>query len=487
MKTILALFIAIFATPCFAASYFLSPSGSDSNNGLSSGAPWLSPNHALNCGDTISAASGTYSASNFGSGSWGTVTCAGSNNVAWLICATFDACKVSTSTLNQDAMRVNKSYWGVVGWETSVIAPNQNGGCFVATSDTNGVNAHHIIFADNVANGCRLGGFVSYNLSGTSTGVDYLVIIGNVIYNAAAGNTRCGSAISIYQPVASDSTAGTHIYIAGNFAYDSVNPATCNGTPSTDGEAVIIDTLDGAQGGPQYNQQVVVQNNLGMFNGGRGFEIFNNQLQAIPSLVYFKYNTAYGNSTDNNQTNGCLGRSEMAISYTKNTIYDHNLAQTRTGTSCSAAPIFASFAETVNSSDTATNNWLYSAAGNSTGTDNATGFSYVSTTTTNPSFSSPTDPAAAPSCGSNTSTVDCMATIIAHFTPATGGSTSFGRQAVSNTSITDAFFPAWLCTGTGTLNANIPLGLVTPGCGPLIAQSLSISGNVKISGNERIQ
>ena len=42
----------------------LSPYGSDSNTGKSTSAPWVSPNHSLNCGDVIIAAAGTnYSAS----------------------------------------------------------------------------------------------------------------------------------------------------------------------------------------------------------------------------------------------------------------------------------------------------------------------------------------------------------------------------------------------------------------------------------------
>lgn len=465
-----ALFIALFAclsAQAWGTAYFLSPSGSDSNNGLSSGAPWLSPNHALNCGDTISAATGTYSSANFQSGKWGTVTCSASNNVAWLICATFDGCKVTATT--QDAMRFDKSYWGLVGWEASTNT-TQSGGCITITSDSSGVNAHHIIIADNVANGCQGGGITSYNLNG-STGVDYLVIIGNIIYNAAVGNTHCFSGISIYQPVASDSNTGTHLYVAGNFSYDNVDsppgsttPGVCSGGPSTDGEPVIIDTLDGAQSGPQYNQQIVVQNNLGMFNGGRGFEIFNNILQTTPALVYIKYNTAYGNMTDNNQTNGCLGRSEIALGHAASTTMDFNLAQTKTGTSCSSGALYGSFIETGNTTDTVPHGWYYSAAGHPTGIDNSGSFAFGAITSTNPAFSNPVDPGA-PSCGSFGSTVACMATVISNFAPTTSGASAYGRQTVSNTSITDALFPQWLCTSTGVLNANIPAGLVTPGCG----------------------
>ena len=47
-------------------TYFMSPTGSDSNNGTSPAAPWATPNHAVNCGDVIIAAAGTYSRGQFG-------------------------------------------------------------------------------------------------------------------------------------------------------------------------------------------------------------------------------------------------------------------------------------------------------------------------------------------------------------------------------------------------------------------------------------
>src|ERR1700679_56582 len=163
MRTLrVALALMIAGADAQATTYYLNTAGgggSDSNNGLSTGAPWLTPNHALNCGDTITAAAGTYARNNFVSGQWGTVTCPSANNVAWLICATFDACKISTS--NQDALWVDQDFWGVVGWETTVTS-GTNGACFRATPSGAYV-LHHVVFADDIANGCFGGGFVSYN------------------------------------------------------------------------------------------------------------------------------------------------------------------------------------------------------------------------------------------------------------------------------------------------------------------------------------
>ena len=135
------------------ATYYLSPSGSDSNTGVSTGSPWLTPKHNLNCGDTILAASSTsYVGTNFRFGEWGFVTCINGNNVAWLKCATFDACKGTISGSN-NPMAVTASYWGVQGFEnTATVDTNQ---CFLVYPPNFTQSVHHVIFANDIANGCE--------------------------------------------------------------------------------------------------------------------------------------------------------------------------------------------------------------------------------------------------------------------------------------------------------------------------------------------
>ena len=48
----------------------MSPTGSDSNNGLTAATAWATPNHAVNCGDVIIAAAGIYPVQP----NWGTVS-----------------------------------------------------------------------------------------------------------------------------------------------------------------------------------------------------------------------------------------------------------------------------------------------------------------------------------------------------------------------------------------------------------------------------
>ena len=115
------LFLSLFVLSTMhgwaSSTYYMSPTGSDSNSGLSSSAPWLTPHHSLNCGDTIIAASGEYNNENLGRGDWGTVNCPAGNNVAWLQCATFDTCKVDVTAGNNQAIVIDESYWGVQGWK----------------------------------------------------------------------------------------------------------------------------------------------------------------------------------------------------------------------------------------------------------------------------------------------------------------------------------------------------------------------------------
>src|SRR5579864_5701420 len=101
-KLVLTILFTLLASPVWATTYYLAPAsvgGNDSNNGTSATIPWLTPNHPVNCGYIIIAAASTfYSWTNFYSGDWGTVTCPAGNNVAWLKCVTFDACKIIAST-----------------------------------------------------------------------------------------------------------------------------------------------------------------------------------------------------------------------------------------------------------------------------------------------------------------------------------------------------------------------------------------------------
>ena len=441
--------------PTKPATYYLSPGGNDSNSGLSAGSAWLSPNHPVNCGDVVIAASGTYSASNFGTGKWGEVTCPMSNNIVWLQCAVFDSCKISATS--SDGMWVDESYWGVQGWEITT-STSEDAACFHAGPRLSApVTVHHIVFANNVANGCMGGGFTAYNNS-TTASVDYIAYVGNIAYAGAAGNRECYSGLNIYQPIASDNDAGTHMYIGGNFSYSNLDPDPCGGAAPTDGEGVILDTLDFSHsGGTPYTQQLLVENNILVNNGGRGIEVYNNSAGASHAPIIITQNTSWGNLTDPNQND--TGCGEVALETASDTQVNGNLISTKSATGCGMNPIHALSVQAGDSTDTVDSNFAFGLNGNNTFLSNSGSFAYGSKNIfgVNPNFSNPTVPAA-PNCQNASNVPSCMAPLVNDFAPTAASAKGFGYQAPSSTSSPDALFPQWLCT------VNLPSGLVTLGC-----------------------
>jgi hypothetical protein len=459
-----ALFLLLFISPVFATTYYLSPTGSDSNNGLSTGASWLSPNHAVNCGDVIIAAASTsYLSIYFNTGNWGTVTCAAGNNVAWLKCATFDACKITYSGGGYgQAVWIDKSYWGMQGWEVSATGGQTSGCWYIAPAYSSPASLHHIVLANNVANGCFGGGFSTGNNGNAGISFDYVAIVGNIAYNAAQGNRECYSGISIYQPLASDTLSGTHIYIAGNFSWANVDPSPCaSGTP-TDGEGIIVDSLDGGQGlGTVYAYQVVVDNNLTFFNGGRGVLVAGHGNTLAP--VYLRQNAAYGDNTASNQSQYFCGEIESTAAGGATTVNVQafgNIAQSTINTGCGGlSPIYAWSLVNGNTTNVVHNNWIVGVGGDNTEIYNSGSFAYRPNNMvgTSAAFANPVNPGA-PNCSSASSVPACMATVIADYKPTASGASIYGYQVPSSTQTYDPLFPLWLC------NVNLPSGLVSMGC-----------------------
>lgn len=457
MKTALFALIIAFSLQASAASYFISPTGNDGNAGTSSGSPWLSPNHALNCGDTISAVAGTYSQFNFGSTKWGTVTCSAGNNVAWIICATFDACKIA-ATANHAGMWVSANYWGVQGWE--VAATGNFSDCFNATP-TGASTIHHVIFANNVCNGGGAGIVTSSENSTTS--IDYVAFVGNIAWNASQSTSLCASGFSIYEPIASDTSPGTHIYVAGNFSFDNATPTNCLNPQTYDGNGFVFDDWGNAQsGGAPYAQQAVIENNIAVFNGGDGIGLTGNG--TANSHIYIRQNTTVSNYQASNITapQGACGDLELEGPLSLVEAYG-NLTVTKGALGCltSSQTLYGIVLNNADATNHTYNNFIYSAAGNNVGIYTNNGFvdGPSEHTGVNPSLANILDPGQ-PSCGSATSVPNCMATVIANFKPATAAAKPYGYQAVQTTGTQsyDPLFPQWLC------NVNLPSGLVTMHC-----------------------
>lgn len=425
---------------------------SDGNNGLSTAHPWQSANHAVNSGDMILAQPATdYDSYNFGQNSWGTVTST-NNNVAWLACSQFDACIVS---VHGYGMWVSSSHWGVMGFELQQCQtePNcssgQNQNCFqAAPASTSGPSVDHIIFANDIANGCSGGGIGI--VSQGAYGADYVVIIGSIVYAAGQGNSECFSGIDLVEPLATDALPGTHIYVAGNYTYNNVDPADCNGSLTTDGEGILFDTWDGLT----YNQQAVAENNLSFLNGLSAIKVVN----STHAKFYIKNNTAYGDNQGPYTNATWCG--ELLSQTSDGSEYYNNLIKAASGTGCGGNTNYLLFNASPNTGDVMYANFGYSPAGNNTGNSGGFTFGPNNVFGTDPAFvNAPASNPGAPSCGSYASVPACMATLIADFVPTVAAAKPYGYQTISTTSVYNPLYPQWLCSVT-----NLPIGLVTPGC-----------------------
>jgi hypothetical protein len=463
-KFALSIVFTLLAAPAWATTYYLAPAsggGNDSNNGTSASAPWQTPKHPLNCGDVIlAAASSAYNDLSFNTGNWGPVSCPSGNNVAWLKCATFDACKIASSN-GDGCMYVSASYWGVQGWECGTTAATEEA-CFQAVPPYGGsTSVHHIVFANNVANGCQGGGFAAY---GNSTyNVDYVAIVGNIAYDSVQGSGECFSGINIASPIPSDTVAGTHFYIAGNFAWNNFEPATCAGGPPTDGEGIVIDSLDVNS----YTQQVVVKNNISFLNASSGVKV----VATTKAAIYIVSNTSYGNNRDTSLNQTLCG--EITLQSSNNTSVYYNLVRTIGSTGCGLYPNYVFFVQDPCLGDAIHNNFGYSAAGYNADSASCSGFTFGPNYTfgVDPGFvSAPPSNPGAPNCGAATSVPNCMAAVIAGFTPQAASAAAYGYQAPTAAPINDPLFPQWLC------NVNLPAGLITMGC--LSASSLPASPTI---------
>ena len=442
------------AAPIGGVTYYLAPAangGSDSNSGLTSATPWLTPNHSVNCGDVIiAAASASYSDANFTTGNWGTVNCPTANNVSWLKCATFDACKITATSTG--GIWVDKSYWGVQGWEVTIPTTSSNpwAGCFWAyPSHSATAIIHHIVFANNVANGCGGGGFQASPVNGYS--VDYWAVVGNIAYNSAQnGQYECSSAINNNYFQNYDTQPGTHVFIAGNFAWDTFDPNPCNGGTPTDGEGIDIANNNTYS----YTGQTVVENNLTFWNGRSGVLVGDDPT----GLTYVLYNTSYASNLDTNQNyQGCA---EIAGVQNSNTFVYSNLVSTSQVNGCGANPIYVLSEQNGDGTDEFYSNWGYAQNGQYTLVYESGSFAFgPNNTFQDPQFTNaPNSNPGAPNCSSYSSVPACMAPIIADFVPRASGASAYGYQTPLSYPVADPLFPQWLC------NVNLPSGLVTMGC-----------------------
>ena len=294
----MAIGFASFTRAAKAATYYVSPSGSDSGSGSQS-SPFQTIQHAVNnvsSGDTVMVEDGTYPAFEIGTSSitvksqnkWGAVISAGGASFGILIDS-------GTSNVNIENFKVQNAYYiGIYGQAgCSGIYIYNNNVSNIGTQGTGGNGAAGIDFNGNESN-ITMDSNVVYNVGGGADdhsqdhGLDFeygtlsnITIINNVCYN-----NDYGWDVQLY------SGSVTNLYIIGN-TFASTNPGNTGqiGLYMSMSNALVEDNIFYEPGGgaASYpagksftaNYNLTTASSMGADASGAG-----NILNAYPSLLF---------------------------------------------------------------------------------------------------------------------------------------------------------------------------------------------------------
>ncbi len=277
--------------------YFVSPNGSNSNSGTSMADALqtigAATKLALQGGDCVTVADGTYDETVLVSTSGAADTCTG--YVVFRAASAGGAKVVSTDAYN--GFMVNANYVMVDGFD---LQDTSTGSAFTAGTNTLSsgkvVVYHHIAAVRNIAHDSGGAGLSALHS-------DYVRFEGNTVYNNSSRSDYGDSGIDLWEMQASDTRPGFHIVIRNNLSYSNVEsdiPADLQ----TDGEGIILDSFDYADstyGSTPYTQESLVENNVIWANGGRGIEASGAQ---PTSYVTIRNNTVFDDNTQQQQYGG---------------------------------------------------------------------------------------------------------------------------------------------------------------------------------------
>ena len=289
--------------------YYMAASGcNDSNNGLSSGSPWCTPNHAVTCGDVIIAAPGSYPATGFQS--WGAVSScpsasagidgAGGIYFATVLCggSFVGACSL-TANASTNAMDIKSSNWAIEGW----LLSSPSGRNVVADACASGTTLlHHIAVINTISYNSNQGfttGDCALNHNVPGNGVDQFAVVGTIVQNSA-NDPICLAAIDDPGPANFDASAGTHVFWSQNFAIKNQQASPCG----SDGEGLMFDSVD-AHG---YTGQMIMKNNIVYLSARYNIQLFYQAINVSAPTIKIYNNTSFaGNSGTNIGTGSVNG------------------------------------------------------------------------------------------------------------------------------------------------------------------------------------
>lgn len=456
--------------------YFMSASGSDGNNGLSAGAPWATANHAVNCGDFLSAASGTYGNMT----TFGVVTCQGNDNEAWVVCATAFACSIP-ATSGAAAVALNVNYWGIQGF----IISDSAGAAVLSQPPNNLANIQRLAIANNVIQ-ASLNGGIEFALDATNqtTGADYNFVVGNMVFNTVQSTGTCTSGI-LDTPGVVDTAGTVHRYYAWNVMYGNVDGAGCAGGGATnEGHGLDFDNLSqDSFGTPAV---ALFENNIAFSNGAKGMDFDQTASGSRSPGIVVRNNTVAGNFTD--QHLGIFGSQYWDISFSESS---NNLTNIRAVddlssdyiTQVSSSPVYGMGEEDINASASMIDeDWLYGFGTSGSMINVNTGYKCLG----GGSVATPS-PTSYVTCPLSSSTVDPDFAGAAYFTGSVSGTTLTtsaatgaaiagglnvmglnGTQLIAGTQIVSGSGTTWtLSKNNGTIGAENMIGLPafsTPSC-----------------------
>ena len=298
---------ANYATPVAAVTYYVSGSGSDSNDGLTQATAFLTLQHAAGLtqpGDTVYVMNGTYTNS-CASCSVLDISIPGTAS-AWI---TYEAYPGQTPIISFNgwegvffeptAAYIQVSGLTVVGNNYNVTLaqalaqsytnpdPIFNGNCIASDgrAGTATVRPNHLKILNNIIYACGGGGV------GTAWS-DYVTIAGNTIYDSAWYSIYGSSAISTWENWNSDSSTDYKMIITGNRIFSNANLVPTLGSPvATDGEGIIVDSTRNnafnTDGLDPYTGRTYIANNVIYTNGSAAIEVFeSNHVDVVNNSSY---------------------------------------------------------------------------------------------------------------------------------------------------------------------------------------------------------
>jgi parallel beta-helix repeat protein len=287
------------------ATYYVSGSGKDTNNGLSTSSAFRTIQKAANLtkpGDTVLIMNGLYTNSH--SGNVVSITRSGSSN-AWIKYQAYSdhKPKIKHNAWHGIEIKNGASYIEIKGLEIegnnanitrdyalsqkyNTNNPQTSGNGITIDGRQNG-KSRHIKLLNNKIYNCG-GGGISVIRS------DYVTIDRNEVYNNSWYSVFANSGISLWQNWNSDSNRGYKMYITNNKVYNNRQyvPWIETGTIS-DGNGIVIDDSRNTQNNSPlgaYQGHTFIANNIVYKNGGAGIVTY------LSEHVDIINNTAYLNN-----------------------------------------------------------------------------------------------------------------------------------------------------------------------------------------------